>query len=87
MDMQVLEETKNRIVFTLDEDHAYCNLLKDALTKDNNVKLATYAQVHPLADKPKFIVEAADVRKALVDASKEINQELEQMAKMAEKEL
>jgi len=85
--MKVLEETKNRIVFTLDEDHAYCNLLKTALTKDDNVKLATYAQVHPLVDKPKFIVEANDVRKALEQASKEISKDLEQIEKLVEKEL
>ena len=74
MEIKIIEEKKNKIVFELDETHTFCNLLKKELQNDNNVKIATYSIDHPLIGKPRFIVETSgtDIKKTLIDAAKRI---------------
>ncbi|RMF55701.1 DNA-directed RNA polymerase subunit L [Candidatus Woesearchaeota archaeon] len=58
MEVKVLEETKNKIVFELKgEGEAFCNALKDELWRDKHVKTAGYHIEHPLEGIPKIIVE------------------------------
>jgi DNA-directed RNA polymerase subunit L len=70
MELHVLEEKKNRIVFELHGvDHTFCNALKQELWNDEAVKVAAYNVSHPLVGIPKFIVESTDVRASLKSAS------------------
>ena len=58
MEVRVLENAKKKIVFeAVGLDHTFCNILKEELNKDDNVKVATYVIAHPLRRIPKFIVE------------------------------
>ncbi len=58
MQMNVLEETKTRLVFELKgADHTLCNVLKAELWNDKDVNVATYAIAHPLIGIPRLIVE------------------------------
>ena len=75
MEIKIIEEKKNKIVFDLeDSTHTFCNILKEELRKDDNVKIATYAIEHPLVGKPRFILETngADTKKVLTDAAKRL---------------
>ena len=74
MEINVIEDKKNKIIFELEgATHTFCNLLKDELQNDDNVKVATYSIAHPLVGKPKFIVESSgDAKKALTEAAKRI---------------
>jgi len=58
MEINVLEDKKNRYVFEIEGmDHTYLNILKNELWNDGHVKVATYAIRHPQVSKPKFILE------------------------------
>jgi DNA-directed RNA polymerase subunit L len=58
MDIKIIEQSKKKMVFELPGvDHTFCNILKEELNKDDNVKVATYTIAHPLVRVPKFIVE------------------------------
>lgn len=60
MEYAILEEDKNKIIFQLTgETHTFCNLLKETLLEDGNVKVASYMIEHPLRIKPKFIIETS----------------------------
>lgn len=89
MDIQILEETKPRIVFEINEDHAFCNALKDELTQNSDVKVASYSKRHPLIDKPRFIVETSSgsARDAVVKAAKSLAKKAEAAKDQAKKEL
>jgi DNA-directed RNA polymerase subunit L len=84
MEIKVLEESKNKILFQLkDEDHTFCNLLRQSLVSNDAVKLATYKIDHPLVGIPQFIVETKDKdpKKVLMEAAKEIQKELDKFKK------
>lgn len=71
MEFVVLEETKNKLVFTLKgETHTFCNLLKEELLQVKGVEIATYTIDHPLIGVPQFHLETKglDPRKALKEA-------------------
>jgi DNA-directed RNA polymerase subunit L len=75
MEMNILEESKNKIIFELiGEDHTFCNALRDELWEDKDVVSASYNIKHPLISAPRFIVETKknDPKKTLKDASERI---------------
>jgi len=59
MEINVLEDKKNRFVFEIDGmgHHTYINILKNELWNDSHVNVATYNIKHPQVSKPKFILE------------------------------
>jgi DNA-directed RNA polymerase subunit L len=80
MELNILEEKKGRLVFELHgADHTVANVLKDELWNDKNVTVASYAIEHPMKPVPKFIVEAADPKKALAEASKRLQKKNKDM--------
>lgn len=80
MEIKVLEETKNRLVFEIPgEGHTLCNALKRELWKNKNIRTATYTIKHPLIGIPKMIVETspgASPRKALAKAARSLKKEV-----------
>lgn len=80
MEIKVLEETKNRIVFEIPgESHTLCNALKRELWKNEDVRIATYSIKHPLIGTPKMIVETGpgtNPRKALVKAAEALKEKV-----------
>lgn len=80
MEIKVLEETKNRIVFEIPgESHTLCNALKRELWKNKNVRNATYSIKHPLIGTPKMIVETSpgrSPRRALAKAARALKKEV-----------
>ena len=75
MEFNVLEESKNKIVFELrGETHTFSNLLKEELKKVKGVTLATYRIDHPLVGIPQFLIETkgTEPRKAIKEALKNV---------------
>jgi len=71
MEINVLEDKKNKLVFEVDGmGHTFINLLKDELWNDNKVKVATYSIRHPIVSKPKMTLETdgTDPKAALSSA-------------------
>jgi DNA-directed RNA polymerase subunit L len=62
MDIEINEQTDNKIIFKIDEDDTFCNLLKDSLYTVKGVKIATYHIKHPLIKKTTFILETEGVK-------------------------
>ncbi len=89
MKVDILEETKNRLVFEVDEDHAFCNALKDELNEIDDVKVASYSKRHPLIDKPRFIIETSSgsSRDVVTKAAKNLAKKVETLRDQAKKEL
>lgn len=89
MELKIIEEKKNKIIFEIHEGHAFCNLLKEELRNDDKVKVATYTIKHPLISKPTMIVETSDSepRKALADAANKLKKKLEKFEKDFAKEV
>lgn len=75
MELNILEESKKRMVFELKgETHTFCNALKEALWKIKGVEIASYRIEHPLIGIPKFIIETKGIepREALKKAISEL---------------
>lgn len=74
MEINILEDKKNRMVFELKgETHTFCNILRKELWNDKHVKAAAYNIEHPLIGIPKIIVETDGIetpQKALKEAIK-----------------
>ena len=82
MEIKILEESKNRLLFQLvGADHTFCNALKRGLIEVKGVEIATYAIEHPQVGIPKMLIEtkgAVTPKKALVkalDVLKDANKE------------
>jgi DNA-directed RNA polymerase subunit L len=75
MELNVLEESKKRMVFELKgENHSFCNALKEALSEIKGVDITSYRIEHPLVGIPKFLIETKgiDPREALKKAIAEL---------------
>ena len=74
MDIKVIEDKKNKLVFEIDASHTFCNALKVELANDGHVKNVGYNIKHPLVSKPAFIVETdgADPRKTIAAAAQRV---------------
>ena len=80
MEVKILEEKKNRLVFTLEGDGStISNMLKKELWNDDHVKVAGYNVEHPLINIPTFIIETdgADPKKTVSAAIKRISKQVE----------
>jgi DNA-directed RNA polymerase subunit L len=77
MELNILEESKNKIIFEMiGEDHTFSNALREELWNDKDVKSAGYNIKHPLISSPRFILETTknDPKKTLKDAVKRIKE-------------
>jgi len=82
MDINVVEEKKNRLVFEIKgEGHTMSNAIRKELWNDEHVKTAAYTIDHPLIEIPRFVLETdgADPRKTLIAAAKRLQKELEKI--------
>lgn len=82
MEVQILEEKKDKIVFEIQgQSHTLSNALRKELWNDEHVKVAAYAVEHPLLDIPRFVLETdgADPRKTLQAAAKRVQKQLEKI--------
>jgi DNA-directed RNA polymerase subunit L len=67
MEIKVIENTKNKLLFQLEGyDHTFCNMLKEELWNDSDVKVSAYRIQHPLVSVPEFVVETS--KKTPMDA-------------------
>ncbi|RJQ21840.1 DNA-directed RNA polymerase subunit L [Candidatus Woesearchaeota archaeon] len=82
MDIHIIEEKKNKIVFELKgEGHTLSNAVRKELSNDEHVKGAAYTIEHPLIEVPRFIVETdgAEPRKVLAAAAKRVAKDAEKI--------
>jgi DNA-directed RNA polymerase subunit L len=84
MELKVLEEGKQKLVFELaGETHTFCNILKAELQKVKGVSLASYKIDHPLVGVPTFQIETKGIepRKALKEALSSIKKKAKEFQK------
>jgi DNA-directed RNA polymerase subunit L len=66
-ELNIIENKKNHLLFELKGyDHTFCNMLKEELWHDSDVKVSAYRVEHPLVSVPHFIVETS--KTAAIDA-------------------
>lgn len=91
MELNIVEEKKNKIVFESDNlGHTFCNVLKKELWNDKHVKVATYSVSHPLVSKPRMIVETdtnETAKQALLSAVTRLKKTSEKFKKEFTKEV
>ena len=90
MRLNVIESEAKRAVFELlESDHTVLLLVRDQLEKDSDVKLVTFAVDHPLVGTPKLVVETTRKKPqtAILDAIKELRDELGDVEAQLEKQL
>lgn len=90
MEIKVLSEKKNEVEFLIvGERHTFPSLLRDALLKDSAVEFAAYKLKHPMDGDSMFVVRTSGKTpaKALQDALKKINSDLEEFATNMKKAL
>ncbi len=88
MELNILEESKTKMVFELKgETHTFCNLLKEEIKKVKGVELASYKIDHPLVGVPTFQIETKGVepKKAIKEALKNIQKLAKDFEKAASK--
>jgi len=84
MELKVIEESKNKLVFELSgETHTFCNALKQELKLVKGVEIATYKIDHPLVGVPKFLIETKGIepRAALKEALKTLKKSVKEFQK------
>ncbi len=82
MDIHIIEEKKNRIVFEVKgEGHTISNAVRAELWNDEHIKAAAYTIDHPLIETPRFVIETdgAEPRKTIVAAAKRVQKQLEKV--------
>lgn len=91
MEMTVIEEKKNKLVFKIEgAGHTICNIIKNELSKDSNVEVVAYKIDHPLVGVPQMIIETngkIDPRAAVTKAIKSLSKDIDKLKKTATKEL
>ncbi len=88
MELKILEESKNKLVFELKgEDHTFCNILVKELQKDSSVKAAAYRIDHPLERIPTIIVEGDEPKKSIQKAISSLKKESQDFLNKVGKEL
>jgi len=88
--MVVLKEKKNEAEFLLKgERHTFPSLLRDALLRDSSVEFAAYKLNHPLDKDCMFFLRTSgkSPKKALHDALKRIDSDLEEFSTKMKKAL
>ena len=88
MKFNVIEESKTKMVFTLeDETHTFCNLLKEEIRNVKGVLISAYKIDHPLVGVPTFQIETKGIepRNAIKEALKSIEKMSKDFAKQAAK--
>jgi len=88
MDIKILEESKNKIIFELPgQSHTFSNALRKELWNDDHVKIAAYTIEHPQVGQPRFILETdgEDPKKTLKSAAKRVIKVLEKVKEDAKK--
>jgi DNA-directed RNA polymerase subunit L len=85
MEINILEESKNRILFELKgADQGFCNMLVKELWKNSAVKAAAYRVDHPLVGIPKIIVEVTqgnDVKDVIQKTVKNMEKDADKFKK------
>ena len=83
MNISIVEEKKNRLVFALpEENQTLPNILRSALWEDEDVKNAGYHVTHPLVGHPVFVLETKtkDPRKVIDSAIKGLVKDFEKLS-------
>ena len=86
MEITILEEKKNKIIFEVNgETHTLCNALQKELWNDPHVKAAGYNIEHPLLNIPRFMLETdgADPKKTISAAVKRLSKEASKLKDQA----
>jgi len=85
MDINYIENKKGSAVFEVrGVTHGFCNLLKDELTKDADVKIVTYRVDHPIVGVPRMKIEAKDVKASIKKAVKALEKQMDDARKEVE---
>lgn len=91
MEIKVIEDSKNRLIFDIkDEGHTLANMLRKELWQDKHVKAAGYNIKHPLDGTPQVIVETdgkESPKKALAAAVERMKKDNDELKKAFKKEI
>lgn len=91
MEMNVIEEKKNKLVFKVEgAGHTICNIIKNELSKNSNVKAVAYKIDHPLVSVPQMVIETngkVSPRAAVKKAIDSLSKDADKLKKTAMKEL
>ncbi len=91
MKMEVLKNEKDTLEFRLEgERHSFPNLLRHKLLENKGVEYVSYVLDHPLDCSARFILKTSSgktPKKALEEAAKEIEAELEEFGSKMKKAL
>ena len=90
MEIEITKNQQNHAEFILKgQRHTLPNLLRDRLLKDSSVTFAAYRLKHPLDNDSLFAVKTKGktAKKALQDACKQIDKDLEDLRKAIQKAL
>jgi len=88
MEIEIIEDKKNRLVFDIKgKSYDFCNMLKQELHNDKNVKIASYKVDHPLINIPRMLVETdgTSPKDALLSASQRIKKTADKFKKEVSK--
>jgi len=88
LEIEIIKSQQNHAEFRIKgERHTLPNLLRDRLLKDSGVVFAAYKLKHPLDSDSVFVVntKGKTAKKALQDACKKIDSDLEELRKAIKK--
>lgn len=88
MEIKVLSEEKDFIELEIkDETHTFCNVLRDELTRHDEVSFSAYKIEHPLVSQPVLIVKTKEgkPRKALEKAVSSLKAEIKSIRNATKK--
>ncbi|MCX6801321.1 MAG: DNA-directed RNA polymerase subunit L [Candidatus Diapherotrites archaeon] len=86
MKIEVINQDKNILEFYVEgERHTITNVLRERLSQNRDVEFCSYRLDHPLDKRARFVVRAANPKKAIEDTIKEITGEVSEFKKAFEK--
>lgn len=91
MKISKISEDKNKLTIKVEgENHTFCNIIKDELSRHKGVIAASYYINHPLIGIPQITIEtdgSITPKKVIEDAVKSLKKECTDAIKLIDKEL
>lgn len=86
MDINVLENEKNKLRIEIDSDIAFVNAVNENVWEQKGVKFSGYTKKHPYASKPEILVKSNDPKKTLEKALDQLISDSKDLKKKFEKQ-
>ncbi len=87
MKIEVLEDEKEKLKLEIHDNTTLINLINENLWRQKGVDTAAYKVDHPYLSKPVLLIKSKNPKKALLEATEQIVEDVKELRKKLQNEL